>query len=330
MERAAKLLVLFLVGAALALSLLGRLAPPDSGEAVELRARMPEDGGWSLESIQARIGEPLRLRVTSDDVMHGFGLGQSRMAALDIAPGEWVETTLVFDQPGEYTFYCTRWCGANHWRMRGVIRVSGQGGVTPAESEQPLFLALGLDLDAPHLAQTVPAETPAAGRGFQFASRLPAFAQDGREVRSLSPEQLTARLREERGLSELSNQQIWDLAAFAYSRLTDRAELLEAGELYRQNCLACHGEQGRGDGVMVRGLPAMEDHAGMGREAVRPPDFGDPAVLLGASPALLEGKIIRGGMGTGMPYWGPIFTQEQIRALALYLYTFQMNLEDRP
>ena len=30
--------------------------------------------------------------------------------------------------------------------------------------------------------------------------------------------------------------------------------------------------------------------------------------MLGASDAILEGKIIRGGMGTGMPYWGPIFT----------------------
>ena len=68
----------------------------------------------------------------------------------------------------------------------------------------------------------------------------------------------------------------------------------------------------------------------MGAEAVRPPDFSDPAVLLGASPALLEGKIIRGGMGTGMPYWGDIFTSDQIRDLVLYLYTFQMDLTDIP
>jgi mono/diheme cytochrome c family protein len=53
-----------------------------------------------------------------------------------------------------------------------------------------------------------------------------------------------------------------------------------------------------------------------------PPDFTDPSHLLGASPALLQGKIIRGGMGTGMPYWGPIFTSEQIDALVSYLYTF--------
>ncbi len=47
--------------------------------------------------------------------------------------------------------------------------------------------------------------------------------------------------------------------------------------------------------------------------------------MLGASDAILEGKIIRGGMGTGMPYWGPIFTAEQIQSLVDYLWTFQFD-----
>ena len=47
--------------------------------------------------------------------------------------------------------------------------------------------------------------------------------------------------------------------------------------------------------------------------------------MLGASPALLQGKIVRGGMGTGMPYWGPIFTDEQIWSLVAYLWTFQFQ-----
>ena len=32
-----------------------------------------------------------------------------------------------------------------------------------------------------------------------------------------------------------------------------------------------------------------------------------------------------GGMGTGMPMWGSIFTDEQIWTLVGYLYTFQFN-----
>ena len=60
----------------------------------------------------------------------------------------------------------------------------------------------------------------------------------------------------------------------------------------------------------------------MGEGLFSPPDFTDPKNLLGTSPALLEGKIIRGGMGSGMPYWDPIFTPQQIDVLVGYLYSF--------
>ena len=60
-------------------------------------------------------------------------------------------------------------------------------------------------------------------------------------------------------------------------------------------------------------------------EANKPTDFTDPRLMLSASPALLHGKLIRGGMGTGMPMWGSIFTEEQTWALVNYLYTFQFE-----
>jgi mono/diheme cytochrome c family protein len=62
----------------------------------------------------------------------------------------------------------------------------------------------------------------------------------------------------------------------------------------------------------------------------RPTDFTDAEHMLAASPARLHGKILRGGMGTGMPYWGPIFTEDQTWALIAYLYTFQFEMEDQP
>ncbi len=57
----------------------------------------------------------------------------------------------------------------------------------------------------------------------------------------------------------------------------------------------------------------------------RPADFSDPRRMLGASPALLEGKILRGGMGTGMPSWGPIFKEVDIWNIVSYLYTSQFK-----
>ncbi|NIR31139.1 MAG: cytochrome C oxidase subunit II, partial [Gammaproteobacteria bacterium] len=73
---------------------------------------MPEGGGWSPEDITVGVGERLRLRLTSDDVVHGFAVGKLSVPAVDVKPGEMTETTLTFDRPGKYVFYCTRWCGA--------------------------------------------------------------------------------------------------------------------------------------------------------------------------------------------------------------------------
>lgn len=67
-----------------------------------------------------------------------------------------------------------------------------------------------------------------------------------------------------------------------------------------------------------------------GEMTVRPADFSDPQRMLAASPALLQGKILRGGMGTGMPYFGPLFTEEQTWALVAYLWTFQFDLTEKP
>ncbi len=77
------------------------------------------------------------------------------------------------------------------------------------------------------------------------------------------------------------------------------------------------------------GMPASTSGIS-GHETVKPADFTDPKTMLGASPALLQGKILRGGMGTGMPYWGPIFTDEQTWALVAYLQSFQFQLEKKP
>ena len=59
----------------------------------------------------------------------------------------------------------------------------------------------------------------------------------------------------------------------------------------------------------------------------RPANFTDPKRMLGASPAVLQGKILRGGMGTGMPMWGSIFTEQQIWDLVSYLYSFQFEYD---
>jgi mono/diheme cytochrome c family protein len=104
-------------------------------------------------------------------------------------------------------------------------------------------------------------------------------------------------------------------------------DLADGGQLFAQNCAACHGEGGTGDGVFADELDAPAMPGTMTGAAMwQPPaDLTDPARMLAASPALLQGKILRGGMGTGMPSWGPIFSDEQTWDLVAYIYSFQFT-----
>jgi mono/diheme cytochrome c family protein len=198
-------------------------------------------------------------------------------------------------------------------------------------------------LDAPHPASSLPGGRPSAAAGQEALTALPAEYTTFDYYAASSPAQAFEALRREPALQGLPDASVWDLVAALWARQAP-PERIEAGrELYAQNCAACHGEGGQGDGVMARYLaeaapaPAAStaghasptgEHGGTqfsGHEAVMPTDFTDPANMLGAPPALLQGKIVRGGMGTGMPYWGPVLTDEQTWALVAYLWTFQFD-----
>lgn len=358
-EWLARGLVLMLVAAAVSVPLLVRQLRP---QPLLLHARMAETGGWTLEGttggspgyLTAVVGEPLHLRLTSDDVLHSFAVGQDTgmpvgQPAVDILPGEISEVTLTFDHPGKYTYYCTRWCSVNHWRMRGVIEVSapdsaGDSSPAPAALEPPLYQRLSLDLDAERpVPSPLPALPPSAARGAALSANLPVGVLSRDYYLAHSPAELWAALRAESSLARFNDQDLWDLVAQTWQAQTTSQDLAAAGERYTENCAACHGETAAGDGVFADTLaegvhaegaftgapPDSAEHGDIpaGKMTSRPADFNAPARILSASPALLQGKILRGGMGTGMPYWGPIFTEKQIWDLVAYLYTFQFEQE---
>jgi mono/diheme cytochrome c family protein/plastocyanin len=297
-----------------------------------IRARMPESGGWSPGDLTAEAGIPLHIRLTSDDVTHGFAVGQMDFPAVDIQPGRVTEVSLTFDKPGVYTYYCTRWCGPNHWRMRGTIEVTGGDSPQPAaetEGNPPLYQELGIDIDADHPAQAVPQAIPVASAGESLLVQVPNRYLTPDYYRAHSPAQAWSELKAEPLGIVLDEEQIWSIVAAIWLKNTDPLKLKEGRELYAENCAACHGEKGAGDGVMAAGSTQDSStiQATQGMGDARPANFTDARVMLGASPALLQGKIIRGGMGTGMPYWGPIFTEDQTWALVAYLWTFQFDFD---
>jgi mono/diheme cytochrome c family protein len=112
--------------------------------------------------------------------------------------------------------------------------------------------------------------------------------------------------------------------------LRGKVRLQNAQTIQQDKGLAapCHGETGAGDGVFADDVAAAGESSGQAMDSSgamtvqTPASFADPKRILGASPALLQGKILRGGMGTGMPMWGSIFTEEQIWDLVAYIYSF--------
>ncbi len=306
--------------------------PAKAGDIV-LHARMAENGGWLPENLTAQVGVPLHLSLTSDDVTHGFAVGMLDQPAVAVKPGEVTNITLVFTHPGKYTFYCTRWCGVNHWRMRGTIEVTGPAA-SPATTKPPLYQQLGLNIDASHTASVIPGQLPSAGRGALLNEAIsPAYMMRDYYL-SHTPENLWLSLRSDPGNKNLSDQQVWDLVAWVWVSNATADQVQEGQQLYNANCAACHGAGGGGNGVyadrLVNSTSTSSPDSMTGGHIQRPADFTDPWRMLSASPAHLQGKILRGGMGTGMPSWGAIFTENQTWALVAYLWSFQFDLEVNP
>ena len=61
-----------------------------------------------------------------------------------------------------------------------------------------------------------------------------------------------------------------------------------------------------------------------------PTAFNDPQIIMGGSGDGYYAKLRRGGMGTGMPSFGPVFTPDETWMLVDYLWTFVFESDLRP
>jgi cytochrome c oxidase subunit II len=86
---------------------------------------------WKLEHVGGRreidelhvpAGRPIKLIMTSQDVIHDFFMPVFRIKQ-DVLPGRY--TTLWFEatKPGDYHLFCSQYCGTNHSRMIGHVVV---------------------------------------------------------------------------------------------------------------------------------------------------------------------------------------------------------------
>lgn len=85
--------------------------------------RQFEKGGFSPKSIVVKQGEPVKLRLISEDVTHGFIIGELGIDAGVIKPGKPVVVEFVPDKKGEFSYVCSVVCSPLHPRLRGKIIV---------------------------------------------------------------------------------------------------------------------------------------------------------------------------------------------------------------
>jgi cytochrome c oxidase subunit II len=70
----------------------------------------------TANEIHIPVGEPVRVRLRADDVIHSFWV--PRLAGkTDAIPGQVNETWLQADSPGTYRGQCTEYCGLQHAHM---------------------------------------------------------------------------------------------------------------------------------------------------------------------------------------------------------------------
>jgi mono/diheme cytochrome c family protein/plastocyanin len=297
---------------------------------IDIRAAAPEAGGFQPDSIQVEAGEKVTLRFSSVDVTHGIAIGPGLGIDLGhVDPGQVKEITLAFDRAGTYTFYCNSWCSPNHWRMRGVVEIVdvAHPGTLPAPQFDPVIEALaaeGVDIDDNAHPDSPPPPTvpldrsPLAARGESLISALdiPADLQDATWRRTHSPAQAQNLLAASNPAAPRMN--LVDVVAFLWTGRSSPEQVTAAASLYNKNCAACHGQTGQGDG------PAAPVNT------TNPVIFADPGYMFTRRGDVLYAKIRRGGMGTDMPNFGTLFTQDETWALVDYLWALAFTPESTP
>ena len=72
--------------------------------------------------LRVPVDRGVRLRITSTDVFHNFGIPELKVKS-DAIPGQESETWFIADETGNYTANCYELCGAGHSYMTATVVV---------------------------------------------------------------------------------------------------------------------------------------------------------------------------------------------------------------
>jgi cytochrome c oxidase subunit 2 len=79
-------------------------------------------GRKEINELHVPLGRPVKLKMTSQDVIHSFFIPAFRTKQ-DVLPGRYTEMWFEPTKPGKYRLFCTEYCGTNHSTMGGWVYV---------------------------------------------------------------------------------------------------------------------------------------------------------------------------------------------------------------
>jgi cytochrome c oxidase subunit 2 len=111
------------------------------------------NGVREINELHVPIGQPVKLTMASEDVIHSFSIPAFRVRH-DVVPGHYDNLWFTATKPGDYHLFCTEYCGLWHSKMIGWVHVmnekdwanwsSGGGGQgSLADQGQKEFQQLG-------------------------------------------------------------------------------------------------------------------------------------------------------------------------------------------
>jgi cytochrome c oxidase subunit 2 len=80
------------------------------------------DGGREIDELHVPVGQPVKLTMASEDVIHSFYIPAFRVKH-DVVPGHYDTLWFTATKPGRYHFFCTEYCGNQHASMIGWVDV---------------------------------------------------------------------------------------------------------------------------------------------------------------------------------------------------------------
>jgi cytochrome c oxidase subunit 2 len=143
------------------------------------------DGHQEINELHVPVGRPVKLTMTSEDVIHSFFVPAFRIK-MDVLPGRYSNAWFEATRPGRYRLFCAEFCGTQHSGMIGSVIVlelseyedwlSGRAaGISTAKLGEGLFQRLGcVSCHRPDGAVAAPSLVGLFGRQVKLA--------DGRSV----------------------------------------------------------------------------------------------------------------------------------------------------